>query len=283
MTEPTRAVQGDFHVIRMDGLFHVVFRPDADPEWFRIIASFYTYERAYSYCDIERVSVWSWPREDGTEAHDSETGEEEAAGLRAPPVEPIPEGWMATRDGCAEMVRNVMEDADANVQPHPEEDFSDQPKHDEAPKDYNARVQEDAITAICQAADELPPEPEPELPPSPKIVALNDLTDNQWSVLQFFQGRAEIGGTVTASMEDIASEAGVARGSTPYFLEVLERKGFIDVVERGGATATGVYRLNDPATREDKGPKCRTCGGSCSLGSRQCKACYRGELKIVSA
>lgn len=283
MSDSERAVHGDFHVIKMGGLFHVAFRPDADPEWFRIIGTFFTYERAYSYCDIERVSVWTYKDSETGEIHaEGWTGDEELAGLRSPPIaDAIPEGWMASRDGCADMVRNICDDASAAVPPHPDEDFSDQPGENEAPKDYRQRVHEEAVAAICHAADALPPEPE--LPPDPKAEALNGLTDNQWSVLRFFQGRAEPGGTVNASQNAIASEAGVARGSITYFLETLERKGFIDIVERGGADTTGTYRLNDPATREDKGPKCRTCGGPCSPGSKQCSACYRGELKVVSA
>ena len=278
-----RAVSGDFHVIRMGGLFHVVFRPDSDPEWFRIIASFYTYERAYSYCDIERVSVWTYKDANGEEYAESETGEEEMGGLRVPPIdEAIPEGWMATRDGAAELVRSVMEEADEAVTPHPPQDFSDQPHEGEPPKEYHKRVFAEAVAEQPAVAPPpaKPEEPEPAAAADPMAEAIKDLTDNQWSVLQFFRSRVQIGETVTASMKEIAVEAGVAQGSMPYFLETLERKGFIEIVTRGTTASPGEYRLLDPVNREDKSPKCETCGGPRSPGSvAQCQSCYRGGLR----
>lgn len=271
-----RAVNGDFHVIRMDGLFHVVFRPDSDPEWFRIIATFYTYERAYSYCDIERVSVWN----DEKWGPDSHTGEEEVAGLRTPPIaDDIPEGWMATRDGCSELVRSIMEDADVAVQPHPDEDFSDHPNEDEAPKDYHQRVQEEAIAAICRAADT--PEPERTSASDPMSQAISELSDNQWSVLKFFQGHADAERQVRASIKDVAEEAGIAKGSTTFLIEALERKGFLTIVERGDSKSATMYRVNNAEEKAAAGDslRCVTCGGPRAVGSAsECKACYQSGL-----
>lgn len=278
------AVKGDFRVIRMDGLFHVVFRPDDDPEWFRIIATFFTYERAWCYCDIERVSSYEiW---DG-EYDNSETMAEERQGLRTPPVDGVPQGWMAAEDGAVDLVRNICTDADAAVAPHPKEDFSDHPQEDEEPKEWHKRLHEEAVARPAPEAPiraESVPEPEDESPPDPKIEAVNDLTDHQWSVLQFFNGRAKVGETVTASFKDIASEGGVAQGSMPYFMETLEKKGFIEIVERGSSTKAGTYRLLDPTTRTYSGPTCVTCGGPRSAQSvSQCNNCYRGGLRGVSA
>lgn len=295
-----RAVNGDFHVIKMDGLFHVVFRPDEDPEWFRIIATFYTYERAWSYCDIERVSVWNYvDSKTGEASAESHTGDEEMAGLRAPPSDPIPEGWMASRDGCAEMVRSVFPEADAIIPPHPDEDFSDRPNEDELPKDYHERIFKEAVArqardlpkevvaelskkgqrAVADALAEQP-QPEPDVELDAYAQAVSELSANQWSVLKFFQGRAEIGETASGTLKEIASEAGVSLGSMGYFIETLERKGFLSVVERGNSTTPGVFRLTDPTASVDTpGPKCKSCGQPRTPGSAsQCLACYRAKV-----
>lgn len=249
MTQMEQAVHGDFHVVRMNGLFHVVFRPDTDPEWFRIIATFFTYERAYSYCDIERVSVWTYTDNSTGKVHaDSETGEEEMLGLHSAPIHlALPESSLDSPDGIAAMVRGIYE-GDENVEPHPMEDFSDHPNENEDPKDYRRRLHEDAVEAV--AAVPLP-EPEPEIDQEPEAdpcaEALKDLSDNQWSVLKSLQHRADADQTINASMKEIATEAGVAQGSMPYFLETLDRKGFIETVERGSPTSSAIYRLIGPA------------------------------------
>ena len=33
MAEQRIGVPGDFHIIKLTGMYHVVYRPDADPEW----------------------------------------------------------------------------------------------------------------------------------------------------------------------------------------------------------------------------------------------------------
>jgi len=244
-------VKGDFHVIKMDGLFHVVYRPDSDPEWFRIIATFFTYDRAYMYCDIERISSYEiWDDRGGN----SDTATEEHDGLRPAPVqiEP-PEGWMGRFDGVPEMVRNVCQDADKALPPHPLEDFEDHPNEGEEPKAYHDRQYE---RAICRAADQ----PTCEIcgkPRTPGSAALCrecyqgkvpteetlELTEKQQAVLEFFLSHANPLRLVNASYKQIATEARVSNGSIVYLVETLERKGFIEVVERGKGTRTSVFKL----------------------------------------
>lgn len=298
MADPERAVHGDFRVIRMDGLFHVVYRPDADPEWFRIIATFYTYERAYSYCDVERVSVWTYSdSEKGTIHAESETGEEELLGLRAPPIEEtVSQGWMASRDGCAEMVRDICSVDDRPLPPwHPDEDFSDHPNEDEPPKDYHKRLHEEAVAKQPPAeapirAEPVPtPEPEPEdeeePDPDPLADAARDLSDHQWSVLKYFRDHVGEDRTIRASFKTIADEAEVAAGSCPFLIEVLEQKGFITKAERGTSKSATLWRLHtaeEVAAAGDKAPRCRDCGGPRSIGSAgQCRACYQKELAAL--
>ncbi len=307
MNDPERAVHGDFHVIKMDGLFHVVFRPDADPEWFRIIASFYTYERAYAYCDIERVSVWTYKdSETGELSGESHTGDEELQGTRgAPFLIEVPEGWMASRDGAAEMVRGVMDEAAAAVPPHPQEDFSDQPEEDEPPSEYHSRLYElackgEIVDDEPKAVSAIPPPPkkvEPAKPaaPAPPIeeneetpepaVGERDLSDSQWSVLKFFRDHVGEDREVRASLSKIAEEAGVPSGSVSFLIEVLEKKGFVTRVKRGDSTGATLWRLNtsdEQAATADEAPRCQDCGGPRSVGSaKQCLACYRKKLADV--
>lgn len=250
MTE--RAVNGDFHVIRMDGLFHVVFRPDGDPEWFRIIASFYTYERAYSYCDIERVTAFEdW---DEREDYNAETAVEEHDGLRLPPVAlALPTGGLAASDGVAELVRGIY-DGGEHVEPHPIEDFSDHPQEDEGPKDYHDRLYRETLereaakptcqncgkprsvgsAALCRDCfqGKVPAEDTPQL------------TDKQRAVLEYFLEHANPMRLVSASYKQIATEARVSNGSIVYLVETLERKGFIEIVEKAkGSARSSVFKL----------------------------------------
>lgn len=259
-------VKGDFHVIRMDGMFHVVFRPDADPEWFRIVASFYTYDRAWSYCDIERVSSYE---------PDSWTGEEEVGGYRQPPVGEFPESPLEARDGIAEMTRTVY-DGGEHVDPHPTEDFTDHPQEDEHPTAYHERI---FAEAICKAADAPEPEPSASLPPlDPATEVL--LTDKQRRVLNYLRGRSNSAHLVNASHRDIANACGVSPGSMVYLTETLERKGFIEIVEQGTAVVSGVFRMIQPGEPGViRGPVCSDCGKprSPSSGSR-CLACYRAGV-----
>jgi hypothetical protein len=252
--EAGRAANGDFHVVRMDGLFHVVFRPDSDPEWFRIIATFFTYERAYIYCDIERVSVWKWANEKGEVFADSATGDEEMAGLRPVPVHvEIPTGGLGERDGIVELVRGVYEGGE-HVQPHPEEDFSEHPDEDEPPKDYHERqfqaaVAKQAGAPSCQNCGK---------PRSPGSAALcrdcyqgkvpaedtPELTEKQQAVLEYFIEHANPLRLVNASYKQIAVGSRVANGSIGFLVETLERKGLIEIVERARGTAkASVFKL----------------------------------------
>jgi ribosomal protein L40E len=251
MAENGRAVNGDFHVIRMDNLFHVVFRPDSDPEWFRIIATFYTYERAYSYCDVERVSVWTWTNSEGEVDAESYTGEEEMKGLRMPPIHlELPEGGMATRSGVAELVRGVY-DGGEHVGPHPDEDFSEHPNEDEAPKDFHARQAEKAVA-------DTPEQPTcidcgaPRSPGSAsrcrkcyqnKPLEEGDLTKNQEKVLEFFLAKANPLRLVSANYRQIADGAGIVKASASGVVESLERRGLIEIVERGKPGRECVFRL----------------------------------------
>lgn len=251
--EPKRAVNGDFHVIRMDNLFHVAFRPDADPEWFRIVGTFFTYERAYSYCDIERVSVWSYTDDKGVVSGESWTGDEELAGLRSAPVHlELPSGGMAERQGVAELVRGVY-DGGEHVIPHAEEDFSEHPNEDEPPKDFHERQFQQAIakaadkpTCIdcggprhpssalrcrkCYQDKPLPPEGE-------------QLTKNQEKVLEFFLAKANPLRLVSATYRQIADGAGIIKASASGVVESLERRGIIETVERGKPGHECVFKL----------------------------------------
>lgn len=291
MTE--RAVHGDFHVIRMDGLFHVVFRPDADPEWFRIIGSFYTYERAWIYCDIERVSVWSYrDKETGKDEPESTTGDEEVAGLRPAPVISETVSALNQTDDLPAMLRDVYEstaESDGPMPPsHPMEDFSDHPREGEEPKDYHRRQFDEAvarpsvsppIAAVEPTSDEAAPH---EALADPMDEAARDLSDAQWSVLKFFRDHVGDDNTVRASFKTIADEAGVAVGSAPFLIEVLEKKGFITKEERGTAKSATLWRLHtadELAAAGDNAPKCKDCGGPRSIGSAgQCRACYQKQL-----
>jgi DNA-binding MarR family transcriptional regulator len=251
MAENGSGVQGDFRVIKMDGLFHVVFRPDSDPEWFRIIATFYTYDRAYCYCDIERISSYEiWDDRGGN----SDTATEVHDGLREPPIqiEP-PEGWMGRFDGAPDLVRNICQDADQALPPQPEEDFTEYPEEGEEPKDFYDRQYAQAIAKaadapICQICGK---------PRSPGSAALcrdcyqgkvpaedtAELTDKQRAVLEYFLEHANPLRLVSASYKQIATEARVSNGSIVYLVETLEREGFIEVVERGAGKRSSVFKL----------------------------------------
>jgi hypothetical protein len=256
MDEPI--VKGHFRVIRMDDLFHVVFRPDDDPEWFRIVGSFYTYERAWSYCDIEEVLAWE---------PDTSTGDEEAGKLRLPPVGPLPSDGHH-RD-LAETVRNIY-DSGRETQPTPEEDFSDHPAQGEPPKDWRDRTYADAIAR--QVKDVEPASPEaPTFPPA------DELTINQRSALAFFISSANEKRLISASYREIADNSQVSRSGVLAVVEALERKGCIEIIERGSSTSSGVFRLRDPGDGpvETNGPKCRTCGKPRHPSSAaQCRDCF---------
>lgn len=219
--------QGDFHVIRMDGMFHVVFRPDSDPEWFRIIASFFTYDRAWSYCDIERVSAWD---PDATCTND-----EEAKGLRSPPT-----GEMPNEQGHREivdLVRHVYEGE--RVQPRPVEDFSDHPTEDEHPKQYHDRVYAEAIARLADAG----PAPAAEVRTDQQGEGEDEVSSQQTAVLDVLQRNANPEGLVSLSLAKIASQAAVPHGSISFLLDSLERKRLMRVVERGRAGQTTIYRV----------------------------------------
>lgn len=251
MAENSSGVQGDFHVIRMDNLFHVVFRPDSDPEWFRIIATFFTYDRSFMYCDIERVSSYEIFDDSGG---NSDTAQEVHDGLREPPlqIEP-PEGWMGRFDGAPERVRNICPDADKALAPHPHENFTEHPNEGEEPKDYHNRQWAEAIAKeadqpVCQICGK---------PRSVGSAALcrdcyqgkvptedtAELTDKQKAVLEYFLGHANPLRLVSATYKQIATEARVSNGSIVYLVETLERKGFIQIVERGKGTRSSVFKL----------------------------------------
>lgn len=251
MADAQRAVNGDFHVIRMNGLFHVVFQPDSDPEWFRIIATFFTYDRAYMYCDLERVSVWTWGGE-GEVSAESETGEEELKGLRPAPVHvEMPESELAKADGIPAIVRNVYEGGE-HVAPHPEEDFSDHPNEDEPPKDYHTRQFEQAIVKegdkpTCAECGK------PRHPSSARLCrdcyrvtpvdGDEPLTPNQTKALKFFRASANPLHLVSASYRQIADGAGLLKTSASGIVESLERRGLIEVLERGKPGRECVFRL----------------------------------------
>lgn len=253
------SAEGDFRVIRLDGLFHVVFRPDSDPEWFRIIASFYTYERAYQYCDVERCMTL----DDFSDTHD-----EEAAGLRLPPVGANLDAARNEAD-IPGLVRDIWNIGD-KVTPHPRDDFSDQPEHDEAPKDYHRRRDEtakaEAAKEIARAADRLGDTAD--LPDSvvsqlskngqaqvrearAKAMAPDGepLTERQLAVYDFFTEHANPLHLVEASIKDISDGAGVPHGSMGFLLETLEKKKLIEDAERGGPMRKGVYRVNAMAAQ----------------------------------
>lgn len=245
-------VKGDFHVIRFEGMYHVVFRPDADPEWFRIVASFFTYDRAYMYCDIERVSSYEPYDERGG---NSETADEEHGGLRTPPLHlSPPESLLERVDGIPDLVRGVYDGGD-HAEPAPLEDFSDHPHDDEPPKEFHDRVHQEAVAAIEREANK-PTCAECGGPRSPTSASLcracytgakpaedGELTPNQNAVLEFFLGHANPLRLVNATFRQIATEARVASGSVVYLVETLERKGFIEIVERGGGKQSSVFKL----------------------------------------
>jgi len=253
MSDHERVVHGDFHVIRMAGMFHVVFRPDSDPEWFRIIATFPTYERAWSYCDIERVSCFEV---------DTETGEEEAKGLCAPPVGILP-GEGQHRE-LALLVRDIY-DGD-KVPAHQEEDHDRDPEEDEPPAAWRERIRMDAVA-----------KQEKEAPKTAPFPASTDLSINQRSVLAFFIGNAGETMRISASYREIADVAKVSRSGIIGVIEALERKGAIEIIERGSPTTPGVFRLRSPdeADPVTDGPKCSSCGKPRHPGSvSQCRECY---------
>lgn len=213
--------RGDFRIIKMDGMFHVVYRPDSDPEWFRIIASFYTYERAWQYYDVERVLSF-----DG----DSATTDE--ADRKAPDfVMPDPQ----TGFGVAEMVRNVTPEADEAV---PLGSFADefevvaeQPETNEEPKGYRQR------TGASQ----------------------DHLTPKEAAVLAVLEGEANNAGVAAISTAKIASAARVhpdhaafvPLGSVPFLLERLEGKGRVKKVEAGKSGKPSKFQVSKPASLED--------------------------------
>jgi hypothetical protein len=257
--------RGDFRIIKLDGMFHVVFRPDAQPEWFRIIASFFTYERAYSYCDLERVMSF-----DG----DGETSEEIKDAAREPPsfVMPNPEKEF----GVPEMVRNLLFETNEAVSQLPvDEELNEQPRDQEEPQSYRERIREASVRAlptiieataagISSAADE--PQPEP-----PITASAEPLGAREAAVLKALSARANHMGIASASQSEIAAASDVPSGSIPPILQDLESRGFIKRTEKGTPGRSSLYRVN---------PTCVSCGTLRSGGSaKQCRACY--ELKAA--
>lgn len=251
--EPAIDPAGDFRVIKMDGMFHVVFRPAADPEWFRIIASFHRYERAYQYCDLERVMFY-----DG----ESDTYDEEKAGYAAPPIQ-IDVDKASVEADLPALVRDIWGGASTREglpEPLPIEDFSDQPdggEVPESPEEYHKRlIAKQADKPICAECGGARSPGSASLcrkcytaanhPPLPADVEIT-LTEKQEAVFKFFVSHANAEKLVNASMKQIAAEAGVKQGSMGMMIESLERKRLIEVVERGGPTSSGVFRVVAPA------------------------------------
>lgn len=243
-------VKGDFHIIRMDDLFHVVFRPDSDPEWFRIIATFFTYDRAYMYCDIERISSYEiWDERGGN----SDTATEEHEGLRPAPVqiEP-PAGWMGSFDGAPDLVRNICPEADKALPPQPAEDFSEHPNDGEDPKVFHDRQFQQAIAKeadkptcaecgkprhpssgrLCRACYRVTP-----------VEGEDPLTPNQTKVIKFFRSNANPLNLVSATYRRVADGSGILKTSASGVVESLERRGLVEVVERGKPGHECVFRL----------------------------------------
>jgi ribosomal protein L40E len=247
---------GDFRILKMDGMFHVVFRPDADPEWFRIIASFYTYDRAYSYCDIERVMFYD---------SESNTSDEEKAGLRTPPIQIDVEKHTIEAD-LPSLVRDIWQN-DNLPEPLPVEDFNDQPENSvvvdaprlEEPKNYDRRIAEQAIAKqadkpVCVKCGEprslgsasqcrkcyvaKPATAEQKAPPSDE-----PLSDKQLAVYDFFIERANPLHLVEASLKEISDGSGVPHGSISFLLETLEKKQLLESVERGDPKRKSVFRV----------------------------------------
>lgn len=240
---------GDFRVMKMDGMFHVVFRPDADPAWFRIIASFYNYDRAYQFCDLERVLFYEG---------ETCTYDEEKAGEWAPPIQ-IDVDKASIEADLPTLVRDIWGGASASgglPEPLPVEDFSDQPDGFEKPDDYSRRQYEQAIAKqadyLCAECGQPRSPGSASLcrkcytaanhPPLPEGVEIT-LTEKQEAVFRFFTTHANAEKLVNASLKQIATESGVRPGSMAMLLESLERKRLIEVVERGGPTSSGVFRV----------------------------------------
>lgn len=213
--------RGDFRIIKMDGMFHVVYRPDSDPEWFRIIASFYTYERAWQYYDVERVLSF-----DGDSATTDETDR------KAPDFHmPDPQ----TDFGVAEMVRNISPDASEAVPYNSIADecevIDEQPLTNEEPKDYRQRTE----------------------------TAQGDLTPKEAAVLAVLESESDSAGVAAISTAKIASAARihpdqgafVPLGSVPFLLERLEGKGRVKKVEAGKSGKPSKFQVSKPASLED--------------------------------
>lgn len=245
MTE-AYVVRGDFRIIKLDGMFHVVFRPDADPEWFRIIASFFTYERAFQYWDVERVLSFEG---------DSDTSDELKAGVREPPVFEMPDpqgGSFSIRD----MVRDVVEstsDAElpAPIDPSEQEMCEEQPHYEEAPDEYHSRLHRSAIAAmpaavettkaeIASAADSSSEEP-------PIDREDEQLTEREAAVLAALDGKSNYLGIVSVSLGEIAAASRVPLGSVSFLLEQLEKRRLLKKVERGTNGRSSIYRVESKA------------------------------------
>lgn len=229
---------GDFHVIQMAGMFHVVFQPDADPQWFRIVATFHTYKRAYHYCDIERVMTWDM---------DSNTTDE----IGTEPPKALEQRLEDQHEdaGVAEMVRDIYTQGGGDVPPpHPIDDFTEHPQEMEPPEAFKQRTENltcegcgssrsPGSARLCRSCYTKASQPSVEI----------TLTEKQTAVLQFFTSHANPQKLVNASVKQIAREAGVSPGSMGFLLESLERKRLIEVVERGSPNSTGVFRVVAPS------------------------------------
>jgi len=239
--------RGDFRIIKLDGMFHVVFRPDSDPEWFRIVASFYTYERAWLYCDLERVTSF-----DG----DSSTTDEVKAGTREAPLFEMPDP-QAEFDPAG-MARNIMPEADAAVPPIPPEAraevVDEQPEDDEIPKDYDARMfgqgvrkmqsfDERVAADIARAADATEAPSGPADDKSPQV----DLTEREAAVLRVLTERSNYMGLAGISLAEIAAASRAPLGSMSFLLESLEDYGLITKVEVGRQGRSSIYRVESKA------------------------------------
>lgn len=248
-------VDGEFHVIKLDGMFHVAFQPNADREWLRIVASFYNYERAWHYCEVERCMDV-----DG----DSYTGDEEAGGRSNPPVQIDADKPMIDFD-LPGLVRGIMgPDGCGYDIPKPRPFDTEHPDADEMPRDYHERMRLDAMRDIAKAADD--PKVLADLPDTVVSQLSNagqkqvaearaekateddePLGERQLAAYNFLTSAANPAGLVEASQQDISKGAGVPLGSMGFIIESLERRGLIELVERGKPTRKGVFRVKPNA------------------------------------
>lgn len=270
---------GSFHIITFEDQFHVIFRPEHDPQWFRIIASFYTWERAYQYWDVERVMAW----EDESSVDEDEKN---SPALAQPPT--IPDQNPQGEGGLRELVRDIYQEADDAV---PEEPLS--PPFDDSrtyrfetklPSDPD-KADEKALTEAIEQVDEWFQANPYGLPASffaekfkltvdeswHLIAALMDageaqiihrvdsggalvvplghkpppmrMTPKQEAVYRCLLERSDERGRATASFAELAKAARVESGSVVALVDSLERKQLVRIAERGGPTKKTVFEV----------------------------------------